>query len=131
MKLKDCKNWKAVRLDDRTILKDDLKLMGADQRKAFDNLDVIPWAGRKDYYIVEMTHLKLIRTAVGMSQSKLAEVSGINIRMIQHYEQGVKDINAAAALTVYRLAQALECTVGELLEIQEEDTLTPKGEGNS
>lgn len=63
-----------------------------------------------------MTNLKRIREARGLSQTKLGEVSGVNFRMIQYYEQGVKDINAAAALTVYRLAQALDCTVEDLLE---------------
>ena len=63
-----------------------------------------------------MTNLKRIREARGLSQAKLAEISGVNVRMIQYYEQGVKDINAAAALTVYKLAQALECTVEDLLE---------------
>lgn len=65
-----------------------------------------------------MTNLKRIREATGLSQAKLAEVSGVNKRMIQYYEQGVKDINAAAALTLYRLAQALGCTVEDLLEIK-------------
>lgn len=63
-----------------------------------------------------MTKLKKIREASGLSQAKLAEASGVNVRMIQHYEQGVKDIDAAAALTVHRLAQALNCTVEDLLE---------------
>jgi transcriptional regulator with XRE-family HTH domain len=63
-----------------------------------------------------MTNLKKIREAIGLSQTRLAEATGVNVRMIQHYEQGVKDINAAAALTVYKLAQALECTVDDLLE---------------
>ena len=63
-----------------------------------------------------MTNLKRIREARGLSQAKLAEISGVNIRMIQYYEQGVKDINAAAALTVYRLAQALDSSVEFLLE---------------
>jgi transcriptional regulator with XRE-family HTH domain len=63
-----------------------------------------------------MTNLKRIREELGFSQSKLAEESGVNIRMIQHYEQGVKDINKAQAITVYRLAQALNCTVEDLLE---------------
>lgn len=63
-----------------------------------------------------MTKLKKIREASGLSQGKLAEVSGVNVRMIQHYEQGVKDINSAAALTVSKLAQALDCTVEDLLE---------------
>lgn len=66
--------------------------------------------------IESTTNLKLIRIMSGLSQSKLAEASGVNVRMIQHYEQGAKDINVAAALTVYRLAQALDCTVEDLLE---------------
>ena len=65
-----------------------------------------------------MTNLKRIREATSLSQAKLAERSGVNVRMIQYYEQGAKDINAAAALTVYRLAQALDCTVEDLLENQ-------------
>ena len=63
-----------------------------------------------------MTNLKHIRKGVGFTQGKLAEVSGVNVRMIQYYEQGSKDINKAEALTVYRLAQALNCTVEDLIE---------------
>ena len=63
-----------------------------------------------------MTNLKRIRNESGLTQSQLAEASGVNVRMIQHYEQGVKDINTAGALTVYKLAQALNCTVEDLLE---------------
>lgn len=65
-----------------------------------------------------MTQLKKVREATGLSQAKLAERSGVNVRMIQHYEQGRKDLNVAAAITVYRLAQALECKVEDLLEIE-------------
>lgn len=64
-----------------------------------------------------MTNLKRIRLESGLSQSKLAETSGVSVRMIQHYEQKSKDINAASALTVHKLAIALNCTVGDLLEI--------------
>lgn len=63
-----------------------------------------------------MSNLKRIRIDAGLTQSQLAEASGVNARMIQHYEQGAKDINAAGALTVYKLAQALDCTVEDLLE---------------
>jgi DNA-binding transcriptional regulator YiaG len=66
----------------------------------------------------ERTNLKRIREAVGLTQSQLSEASGVNVRMIQYYEQGFKDINGASALTVYRLAEALGTTVGELLEIK-------------
>lgn len=64
-----------------------------------------------------MTKLKMIREESGLSQSKLAESSGVNVRMIQSYEQGFKNINSAAALTVYRLARALGCDVEDLLEL--------------
>ena len=63
-----------------------------------------------------MSNLKQIRETKVISQSKLAELSGVNIRMIQHYEQGVKDINKAQAVTVYKLARALNCTVEDLIE---------------
>lgn len=62
------------------------------------------------------TALEFRRQTKRYTQKKLAEESGVNIRMIQHYEQGVKDLNRAQAITVYRLAQALECTVEDLLE---------------
>lgn len=63
-----------------------------------------------------MSNLKNIRTQRGYSQNKLAELSEVNLRMIQHYEQGVKDINSAQAITVYNLAQALNCNIEDLLE---------------
>lgn len=63
-----------------------------------------------------MTNLQTIRNASGLSQSKLAEASGINVRIIQSYEQGQRDINVASVLTVYKLAQALNCTVEDLIE---------------
>lgn len=65
-----------------------------------------------------MINLKRIREERGLSQNKLAEASGVNVRMIQYYEQGVKDINAAAALTVSKLARALDCKVEDLLETE-------------
>lgn len=65
-----------------------------------------------------MSNLKNVRTNVGLSQSKLAEASGVSVRMIQYYEQGLKDINSAAALSVYKLAVALNCAVEDLLEIE-------------
>ena len=63
-----------------------------------------------------MTNLKRIREKTGLSQSGLAEKSGVSIRMIQHYEQGAKDINKAAVLTVVKLADALGVGVRDLIE---------------
>jgi len=63
-----------------------------------------------------VSNLKKIRETVGLSQSKLADKSGVSVRMIQHYEQGVKDINKAHAETVYKLAYTLNCNMEEIIE---------------
>ena len=63
-----------------------------------------------------MSNLKQIRENKSISQSKLSELSGVNIRMIQYYEQGVKDINKAQGITLQALARALECKIEDLLE---------------
>lgn len=68
-----------------------------------------------------MSNLKQIRESLNISQSELAEKSGVSVRMIQYYEQGVKDINKAQAITVYKLSEALECSVEDLLEGQSEN----------
>ena len=65
-----------------------------------------------------MKNLQRIRKEKGFSQSKLAELSNVNLRMVQKYENGEKDINKASALTVYQLAKALDVTVEDLLELK-------------
>ena len=57
-----------------------------------------------------------IRKARGLSQRQLAEASGVNVRVLQHYEQGFKGINKAAAETVKALADALGVRMEDLLE---------------
>lgn len=68
-----------------------------------------------------LKNLKIRREAAGLSQSQLASASGVPVRNIRAYEAEAatssKDINAAAALTVYRLAQALRCGVADILEL--------------
>ena len=66
---------------------------------------------------VKRTNLSRIRKESKLTQSQLAEISGVNVRMIQHYEQRQKPINSAEALTVYKLAQALNCKIEALLEL--------------
>lgn len=62
-----------------------------------------------------MTALKTMRESRGMSQSQLAKRSGISIRIIQHYEQGFRDINNAKVITVVKLAEALDCGVRDIM----------------
>lgn len=73
----------------------------------------------KDIEDKKINNLKRIRESKGLSQSKLSESSGVNLQMIQKYEQGVKDINKAQGETLYKLAQALNCNVEDLLNIEE------------
>lgn len=63
-----------------------------------------------------MSKLKEKREAAGLSQGKLAAASGANKQMISFYEQGVKDINKAQAITIYKLAKAIGCTMEDLIE---------------
>ena len=63
------------------------------------------------------TELKQARKDKGMTQKELAEATGINLRTLQHYEQGSKDLNMAAAITVYDIATALGLKVEDLLNL--------------
>ena len=67
-----------------------------------------------------MSNLKTIREASGLSQAKLAEISGVSLRMISYYEQGYKDINKVQGITLYKIAQALNCKIEDLLELKKE-----------
>lgn len=63
-----------------------------------------------------MNKLQERRKAAELTQAKLAEASGVNIRMIQAYEIDRKDINQAAAQTVKKLADVLGCLVEDLID---------------
>ena len=67
-----------------------------------------------------MNKLKEKRMQRKLSQSQLAKASGVSLRMLQKYEQGDRDIKKAQAETVYKLAQALDCTIEELIDIQKD-----------
>ena len=62
------------------------------------------------------TNLAWLRESRGLTQARLAEVSGVGLRSIQMYEQWVNDINKAQGITLYRLAHALGCNMDDLLE---------------
>ena len=64
-----------------------------------------------------MSNLKKIRESKSMTRSQLSEASGVNLRILQYYEQGYKDINKAQAITLYRVANALECRIEDILEL--------------
>lgn len=63
-----------------------------------------------------MSKLKKMRQAVGLSQSQLAEKTGINVRTIQHYEQGSKIFDHARLDTILKICIALNCKLEDVIE---------------
>lgn len=66
-----------------------------------------------------MNKLKFIRNKKGMTRKELSEKSGINIRTIEGYEQGNRDIEMAYIDTLLSLSIALDCKISDLLENDE------------
>lgn len=63
----------------------------------------------------DITKLQTQRKIYGCSQRELADKSGVNIRTLQQYEVGTKDISKASAGTVIALARTLGCSVEDLV----------------
>jgi transcriptional regulator with XRE-family HTH domain len=59
--------------------------------------------------------LKEVRMNKGLSQSKLADLAGINVRTLQHYEQGSKNFDHARLDTIFSVCNALECKLSEII----------------
>ncbi len=59
------------------------------------------------------TQLKTRRINNRLSQSELASSSGVALRQIQLFEQRQRNINNAAAITLFRLSKALHCSIEE------------------
>lgn len=61
------------------------------------------------------TKLQRQRKKYGYSQRELAEKTGVNIRTLQQYELGTKDISKASAGAVLALANALGCNIEDIM----------------
>ncbi len=67
------------------------------------------------------TRLQVMRKKMGYSQRELAEKSGVNLRTLQQYEHGTKDINKASVKSVTALANALGCEISDIIEYTDND----------
>ncbi len=65
--------------------------------------------------------LQTKRKELGMSQSQLAEASGVNFRTLQDYEQGRKQLLSARVDVVYKLSEALGCDIEDII-VEKPDT---------
>lgn len=66
-----------------------------------------------------MKKLKEKRMAAGLSQSQLAEKAGLNVRVLQHYEQGTKNFDHARIDILLKYCIALNCKLSDLIESPE------------
>ncbi len=81
----------------------------ADITKFFDIANIY-------FYNKEVSNLKIVRQASGLSQSKLAKLADVKLRSIQMYEQRRNDINKAQEKNLYKLAKVLGCNIEDLLD---------------
>lgn len=63
--------------------------------------------------------LKMKRKEKNISQIDLAKASGVKLKTIRDYEQGVRDLKKAQVGIVFALAWALECRVEDLISIED------------
>ena len=68
------------------------------------------------------------RRVLGLSQQKLADLAGINIRQIQKYESGEYDLRNMTLANGLALAKALEILPDDLLESTPQVELSDKSQ---
>lgn len=72
----------------------------------------------KKYSLDDLNHgfkkLTIFRSSVGMKQSTLAELTGLSIKTIQSWE--IRGMNEAKAISAVKVADALKCSVKDLME---------------
>ena len=102
----------------RTLTEERLRALHADHAE-LPPAEVVQKISVLETHESTATNLARIRRERGLSQAGLAKASGVTLRSIQQYEQRKKDISHAQARSVLALAQALSCTMEELLENEE------------
>lgn len=60
-------------------------------------------------------NLAELRQAKGLSQSQLAKLADVNIRNIQAYEIGARDIKKATFTIINKLCKALNCKFEDII----------------
>ena len=110
--------WKTCRsfhnIQENISIKEILKLYPilheTSEDKAVDTINNIISRNHKS------SNLQMQRKKRGYSQSKLAKLSGVNLRTLQQYELKTKDIKKASVQTVMSLASTLNCHIEDLFE---------------
>lgn len=80
-----------------------------------DEDKIVEYINSRTEHSDTVRRLQTYRKMLGMSQSELAREADINLRTLQQYEIGAKDINKAAVSTVLSLSKVLKCRPEDLL----------------
>lgn len=67
-----------------------------------------------------MSKFKKLRKQRRISVAELSRLSGISKRTLEKYENGEREINKARAIAVYNIAKALNCSIEDLLDLEDE-----------
>lgn len=66
-----------------------------------------------------MSKFKKLRKQRRISVAELSRLSGISKRTLEKYENGEREINKARAIAVYNIAKALNCSIEDLLDLED------------
>lgn len=66
-----------------------------------------------------VSKLKEMRQKAGFSQSQLANLTGINVGTLRHYEQGSKNFDHARLDTILKTCIILDCKLENIIESEE------------
>ena len=64
-----------------------------------------------------MTKLKKMREGESLTRSQLSEMTGVSVRTIEGYEQGLRSIEKMQLGIALKISKALNCTMEDLLEM--------------
>ena len=66
-----------------------------------------------------MKNIRRLREQKELTARELSELSGVSATSIRKYELAERDINKASGIILYKIAKVLDCTIEELLEIDD------------
>ncbi len=80
-----------------------------------DEMQIVDYIQSKADKTNAVNRLQMYRKMLGLSQSELATEADVNLRTLQQYEIGAKDIHKASVSTIASLAKVLKCDIENLL----------------
>lgn len=70
-----------------------------------------------------VSNLAKVRIFRGYTQEELANRAGVSLRVLQNYEQGANNINGAKLRKLCKIADALGCSVLDILQPEKDNLI--------